>query len=101
MTIFLLALLAVTPCKQCTKYKAEIKKLNVQISAMSVPVPYKVKSFEDARVKIRYYPDGQFDYEIKPQRTDVMVMKIKKKLAVQVLQNGEEIKSNVIYKEVK
>ena len=96
---------AATKCKACAKSRQEIVKLERMIVALSRPTPYKVQKFEDARVRIRYYPDGTFEYEVKPQGVRVLVITTtthrrfwpdKNKITVKVLDNtGNEIKTNV------
>ena len=107
--IYLLALLISVPlyaapkCKTCAKRDKEIRSLTATVNALS-HVPYKVKVFEDARVRIRYYPDGGFQYDLKPQKPTVLVITTikplrfradKRKTAVKVLIGGEEVKANV------
>jgi hypothetical protein len=95
-------LLAAPKCKSCAKLKAQNVALAWQLAAMSKPIPYKVNLFEDARVRIRVYPDGKIEYELKPNKIEVSVVTVvkkrrfrpdKEKTFVVVLENGEPVKA--------
>ena len=102
LLILLLAMPLSAAPKECAKKDAVIKRLVSAVADLSKPE--KVKTFEDANVRIRYH-DGEFAYELKPQEPTVLVITTtrrlrfrpdKKKTTVRVLdRDGNEIKAKV------